>query len=133
MLGWILLAIVVLGAAAVASVRLAPSDPAEWHIDPLTADDPGMGGVLLRHPVAAEGALQRFDASLMAEPRVTRLAGSEAEGRVTYVARTKWVGFPDYITVTYAEGALLILSRLRFGQSDLGVNAARLERVLERL
>ena len=130
---WALVAIVVFVVAGTAAVRLAPSDPKVWHVDPAQAADPGAGGVLVRHKIDGEAPLQRFDDAMMTEPRVTKLAGSVKERRITYVARSQWVGFPDYITVSYAKGELVILSRLRFGQSDLGVNAARLERVLERL
>ena len=121
-----------------AYIRLAPSDPARWHVDPLTAGDPGEGGVLLTPPDAPvlattpQALMEAFDAIAMAEPRVTRLAGGVAEGHATYIARTRIMGFPDYISVRAlpaGEGATLaVLSRLRFGRSDMGVNRARLDR-----
>lgn len=120
--------------AGAAYFRLAPSDPARWHIDPRTAADPGPTGDLrrLRFDVAPDAAMAAFDAVALSEPRVVRLAGSPTEGHVTYVARSRVFGFPDYITVqAVADGAgseLVILSRLRFGGSDLGVNAARMDR-----
>lgn len=139
--------LLVLGAMGFAAyVRLAPSDLAQWHVDPVAADDPGPGGI--RYVPTAEGGpvpvyevppeelIVAFDAFAMAQPRVTRLAGSTAEGRITYIARTKWWGFPDYITVeSLALGpdrsTLAILSRLRFGGSDLGVNRARIDAWLQ--
>ncbi len=131
----IALAIIVLGAY----IRLAPSDPAKYHIDPTAAPDPGAGGA--KRTVAFAGtpdeALAAFDAIVMAAPRTMRLAGSAGDGRITYIARTKWVGFPDYVTVQASPAGtgseLTILSRLRFGRSDLGVNAKRLDGWLERL
>ncbi len=131
----IALAILVLGAY----IRLAPSDPATYHVDPATAPDPGAGGAKRTVAFAGtpEDALAAFDAIVMAAPRTMRLAGSVEEGLITYIARTKWVAFPDYITVKAGESGtgseLTILSRLRFGQSDLGVNARRLDGWLERL
>lgn len=130
---WVIVAILVFVGLGVAAVRLAPSDAAVWHIDPRTAKDPGDAGVLVRHEIAGKDVLARFDAAIRQEPRLTVLAGSVRDGSVTYIARSRVIGFPDYITVARADGALVILSRLRFGQSDLGVNKARLERVLERL
>ena len=128
-LGLILVAVV--GVAAY--VRLAPSDPALWHTDP------GQGAAGANSHVAkafmdvppAE-ALAAFDAVAMAEPRTIRLAGSPEEGRITYVSRSRLWGFPDYTTVGTVPDErgtwLLIHARARFGQSDLGVNAARVGR-----
>lgn len=127
----------------VAYIRLAPSDPARWHVDPLAAEDPGEGGVLLAPPAAPvlattpETLMELFDSIAMAEPRVTRLAGGVAEGHATYVARSLVMGFPDYVSVRTlpAEGGatLAVVSRLRFGQSDMGVNRARLDRWMAEL
>ena len=146
MLKYFVLLGVVLVAAGIAWVRLAPSDPARWHVDPLSAEPPGDSGVLLTpdaagggapvYEVPAEELLAAFDRFVTEQPRVTRLAGGAGEGRVTYVARTKWVGFPDYVTVEAVplgedRATLAILSRQRFGQSDLGVNRKRVQGWLE--
>lgn len=126
-------------AGLLAYIRLAPSEPARWHVDPLQASDPGQGGVLLRYPVDVPPvrALEQFDAVALAEPRVAVLAGSVRDRHITYVARSKWIGFPDYVTVKAVDtdrGAeLVVLSRLRFGANDLGVNAERLDRWLDAL
>lgn len=142
----VLVVLVVGVVGIVAYVRLAPSDPVAWHVDPATADDPGPGGILYLptaeggpvpvYEVPPEDLIVAFDAFAMGQPRVTRLAGSTAEGRITYIARTKWWGFPDYITVEGLalgpdRSTLAILSRLRFGGSDLGVNRARIDAWLE--
>ncbi|MGE3246518.1 MAG: DUF1499 domain-containing protein [Beijerinckiaceae bacterium] len=128
--------------ALLAYIRLAPSDAARWHTDPATAPDPGPAGVLVTPGtyVSAEtptSLLERFDAVARKHSAV-RLAGSVNEGHITYVVRSKWFGFPDYITIrTIPAGTggstFSILSRLRFGRSDLGVNRARLNAWLEEL
>lgn len=122
-------------------IRLAPSDPARWHVDPWAAPDPGEAGVLLREdavrPLPPEALLTAFERVAAAAPRSRRLAGSPAEKRVTWVVRSRLMGFPDYVTaaaVPAPGGArLAVLSRLRFGRGDLGVNRARLELWLRRL
>lgn len=131
-----LLALVVVGAGA--WVRLAPSDPAVWHVDPVTeaaADGTvrtGLGDarVALVLRGTPEEVLSKLDAIALATPRTRRLAGSAAEGRITWVTRSALWGFPDYTTAAVrseAEGTRLdLFARLRFGGSDLGVNAARL-------
>lgn len=139
----VLIVVFVLIVAAQAFVRLAPSDPSRWHVDPRSAPDPGEGGVRLlpgegkTFAVSPEALLQAFDRVAMEEPRVSRLAGSVEEGRITYVARSLLWGFPDYVSVTAvpAEGGaqLAVYSRLRFGRGDMGVNRKRLDRWLHRL
>jgi len=64
----------------------------------------------------------------MQTPRTEVVAGSLAEGQVTYVTRTKLMGYPDFTTIgvygadpRYVE----VYGRSRFGRSDLGVNAKR--------
>lgn len=116
-----------------AYVRLAPSDPARWNTDPALGTqgrNSHVAKVFLPLPPAE--ALAAFDEVAMAEPRTTRLAGSPEEGRITYVSRSRLWGFPDYTTVGTVpdDGGtwLMIWGRSRFGEGDLGVNAARIGR-----
>lgn len=130
------LLLIVLALGGLAWVRLAPSDPARWHVNPLTARETNGANSARIAPgeiVTSEdpaSLARRIDAAMLAMPRVTRLAGDPAGGFVTYVARSRVFGFPDYVTVrTIAadRGATFAaLSRSRFGRSDMGVNAARL-------
>jgi uncharacterized protein (DUF1499 family) len=55
------------------------------------------------------------------------------EERLTYVTRSRWIGFPDYTTIEQDGDVIKLYARLRFGQSDLGVNKARLDGLLERV
>lgn len=120
-------------------IRFAPTDIDAFHVDPAVANDPGPRGYKVigldaprfqGDPDAVLGALIRV---ARAEPRVRRLDGSVDEGMLTFVARTKWMGFRDYITFkAVAEGsqtklAAISRSRYEFG-SDWGVNRERLER-----
>lgn len=123
----ILLIVVVL--AAFAYIRLAPSKLDRWHVDPVGAPDPGHGG--LKTSVAA--TLVAFDAVVQGAPRTQVLAGSVDAGHITYISRSKIFGFPDYITVKSTDDGIAILSRLRFGISDTGVNRKRLDDWLRRL
>jgi hypothetical protein len=145
-LGWIVLVIVVVVGAFAAWVRLAPTDPAAWHVEPATAE-PGPGrfvvkpeggdidGPLLEMP--PREALAALDAVARATPRTRAIAGSVDEGRITYLTRSALWGFPDFTTVEAvpAEGGsrLVIFARLRFGQDDMGVNEARVRGWLAQL
>jgi len=126
-------------------VRLAPSDPARWHVAPAPAtpadcsvqQGTGDARATCARPDAPAQLLARLDEIAMATPRTTRLAGSPDTGRITWITRSRLWGFPDYITAEAtpaATGSTLTLhARLRFGSSDMGVNAARLRDWLSRL
>ncbi len=132
-----------------AYIRLAPSSAGVWHVDPLTAKMPKTPNAFILRPgygkkqvpefaVSATVLAQKFDAMVMSEPRVSQLAGSVAELWVTYLVRTKWMGYPDYVSVKFVaisenRSTLAIFSRSRFGKSDLGVNRARVLGWLTRL
>ncbi|HRK43393.1 MAG TPA: DUF1499 domain-containing protein [Gemmobacter sp.] len=126
-----------------AFVRLAPVDPARWHvtladhpasIKPNDATAYATGGDLTApiYPDPPAIVLARLEALAVAEPRTRLIAGSADEGRVTFMQRSALWGFPDFITAettVTAEGTRLALwSRSRFGYSDLGINRKRLER-----
>ncbi len=145
---WLVGLLVVMAVAGVAYVRLAPDDPALWHVDPLSGAStgrpneariapPGGAAADIESPVFAltpEALMRRFDAVAMADARVTRLAGGREALFATYVQRSATAGWPDYISVraVAVEGgaALAVWSRSRYGYSDMGVNRARVERWL---
>lgn len=134
MLLTVLAALVLLLALLMLAVRLAPSDPGRWHVDPFAARDPGPAGVLWKSgPVDArpDELMAALSRAVEATPRTRRLAGGGLH--VTWIVRTPRLGFPDYVSararpVAGGGAELAVLSRLRFGRSDLGVNRARLER-----
>jgi len=131
-----IIAVMVLAAAAVAVVglmafvRLAPSEPMRWHQMPDTITDRDLEGGVMRR---TEGDLAVLDRIIRDTPRTQVLAGSVQQGMVTYVTRSRVFGFPDYTTVRQDGEMLEIYARLRFGRSDLGVNADRVDRWLGRL
>ena len=110
--------------AFLAYVRLAPSDPRRWHVDLSISENETLQGGAKRI-VAAE--LARLHQIALTEPQTTVLVGSVEDGKVTYVSRTKLIGFPDYTTVQSKAGGLMVYGRLRFGRSDFGVNARRVD------
>lgn len=137
----VILALAVIGGGLY--FRMVPDDPATWHADPLTAVKPDSPNAALIRPEGGDSAApvydvtpvalaEALDAVALAEPRTKRIAGSPGELWMTYVQRSAAWGFPDYISVKAvpAEGGATwaAFSRARFGTSDLGVNAARLDR-----
>lgn len=123
-----------------AYIRLSTVNPDVWNAMPapaLWADNAPWdqvaareGGATLR--LAADkgdpaALLAKLDTIALATPRTQRLAGSPAQGRITWVTRSALWGFPDFTTAQVQPDGLYIYARLRFGRSDLGVNAARLK------
>jgi hypothetical protein len=114
-------------------VRLAPSDPARWHVEPPSpTSDPGtvlaLRGAATLH-IAGDGPalLRRLAVIAAATPRTRVIAGSVDEGRITWVTRSRLWAFPDYTTAEARADGLHLHARLRFGGEDHGVNAARLK------
>lgn len=126
------LAILVLG--VMAYIRHAPSDPTQWHVPIFVTENATYAGGAERFVAGDPGPLmQKLDQIIQSEPRSTQIAGQAEDGHVTYVVRTRWMGYPDYVTVQSTQNGIQIYSRLRFGKSDLGVNANRLDRWIAQL
>lgn len=135
-IGAILAVLACVGLGFALWVRLAPVDVARWHVGdarPGAGHIPEAGGHVWRGRIEGEEALSRVDAVIRATPRTQVIAGSVAEGMVTYQTRSAFWGFPDYTTLRASDDLVEIHSRLRFGRSDLGVNRARIEGWLEAL
>jgi len=120
----ILLAIATIGFGY---VRLAPSDPAFWHKMPEISTDKDFKQGAIRVVNAGADGLARLNLIATATARTEVLAGSVDAGMITYITRTRVIGFPDYTTVKQDGDQLKIYARLRFGRSDLGVNRDRIE------
>lgn len=108
-------------------VRLAPSHAEDWHGLPNGLESGDGPGRAVR-VVSDEGdTLERLDTIIRDTPRTAVLAGSVEEGMITYITRSALWGFPDYTTVARRGEQIVLYGRLRFGKSDMGVNAKRLD------
>ena len=133
MFKFILVLLLLGGLGLLGYIRFAPSDPDEWNVDPkVTADQDLANGVRRRIDGDAD-TLAALDRIILATPRSELLAGSVADGRITYITRTKWMGYPDYTTLQLNDGMIELWARSRFGKSDMGVNRARVEGWLQEL
>ena len=125
--------IALLGLFMLAYIRLAPPVVSKWHCSPeVNKNAVLLNGIQKRIPIGKAG-LRRIDLIAEADPRTERLAGSVEQGLVTYVTRSRMIGFPDYTTVMQAGEELVIYARSRFGRRDFGVNAKRVTRWLNAL
>lgn len=121
---WIFLGVAVLVLAAAWYFRFSPSDPARWHRPIVGLQQVTTPNSALRLSLGDLAAVHQI---ALAWPRTTVVAGSPAAGRVTYLSRSGFWGFPDYTTVEQRADGLGLYGRARFGQSDFGVNAARID------
>ena len=142
-----LIGVGLIAAFGVAYIRYAPLYPNQWHVDPAEAVRTGKpndflmseGGDLPPVVLAADVATvaAALDAVVLAEQATFVMAGSASEGFVTYVQRSRLMGFPDMVSITLRPvdtgTALRAYARARDGHSDLGVNAARVQRWVEAL
>jgi uncharacterized protein (DUF1499 family) len=92
-----------------------------------------LAATLLQMPAADAAA--RLATIANATPRTELLAGQGLH--TTWVTRSAMIGYPDYtsvmITPTATGSTIAIYARSRFGQSDFGVNRARVESWLKQL
>ena len=137
-----LIGVGLIAAFGVAYVRYAPLYPNQWHVDPEKVVRTGKPNDFLMaeggdQPPAVFGAdvatvAAALDAVVAAEPATFVMAGGAPDGFVTYVQRSKLMGFPDMISITLQsveEGTVMhAYARARDGHSDLGVNAKRVMR-----
>jgi uncharacterized protein (DUF1499 family) len=133
-----------LGAAAL-WVRLAPSDPELWHVDPSTVTGrnprnsyllaPGGDAPAVQVAMPPDQTAERLASIALATPRTRVLAGQGTF--VTYLTRSALWGFPDFTSVRIlpsGDGSeVLVYARSRFGDGDAGVNRARVKRWLDTL
>ena len=135
----ILLAVIVAALVGAALYFRTVAMPTEvWHVDPATVTPPESPNFELltgaRAPVfdtSAAALAARIDAIATAEG-ATLIGGSLADGQMTYVARSRIMGFPDAVSIRLVPvetgTRMEVFSRARFVHSDMGVNAARVAR-----
>ncbi|WP_413206087.1 DUF1499 domain-containing protein [Rhodospirillum sp. A1_3_36] len=91
-------------------------------------------GVILtapRYPLSAKALFQRASAVIGQLPNVTITHQDPKTGRIDGVAISRWLGFPDTISLQVipldsTTTSLILFSQSRVGYWDLGVNARRI-------
>ena len=159
-MGFLLLIPAVFGVLALVGatvIRRATIDPDAWHVDPTTAPPTGNPNWYRLTPDSAPAdrdasrdgtapvyacdvstLATAFNKVALTEDRVEVLAGVAKDGFVTYVQRSAFFAFPDYISVTFSDAAdggstLAVFSRSQYGKSDLGVNEKRVNAWVNRV
>lgn len=126
-------------------IRFSPADVLRWHALPQdiwTVTTPWdevvrrrEGATLRLSQVRGDAAnlLEKLDLVATISPRTVRFAGDVTSGKITWITRSALWGFPDFTTAEIRPDGLYVYARLRFGNSDMGVNFARLSQWLTAL
>jgi uncharacterized protein (DUF1499 family) len=84
--------------------------------------------VTRHYEVTPDQLYSAITAVASAQPRTYPQVNYDSKRQAHFVARSAWWNFPDLIAVQVQDnGSLILWSRSIYGQSDLGVNAARLK------
>lgn len=125
LLGFIFLLV----AAGMVYIRLAPINPAAFSLGDSpkdVGDFDNVGGFTAVRQVEAEDVLAKVTAAMLALPRTVLVQ----ENPMAFVTRSRVFGFPDVTVVSVQNGHLIVRGHLVYGKSDLGVNKARILRIL---
>lgn len=125
----IILAILVVVVGALAYVRLAPVKLTAVALPTAVGDYPEAGGFTAVRDVSDAMNLATVEAAMLALPRTVKVASDP----LTFVTRSRVIGFPDVTVVEERDGKLAISAHLVYGGSDLGVNKARVLALLASL
>ena len=73
-----------------------------------------------------------WDRVVARQPRIERIGSDAERGEDVLVQRSKFMRFPDTVTVAFVplgadRSTLYVYSRSKYGYSDLGVNARRID------
>ena len=130
-----LLFVLLLGAALLIFIRFVPGDITRLHLELPDRKVGSYSGpnshVEVLAPIS-EDTFGQIVGIAAQTPRTKLIAGSIQDARVTFVTRSKLIGFPDYTTIQLVEEKLTINARSRFGYGDHGVNRARVRDWLRR-
>jgi hypothetical protein len=115
-------------------VRFAPNDITKWHFDPsveYTSKRPNYFQQDYTLETSIDDLIAKWQTPERGSEKLSILAGDLQDGFVTYMVRTPLIGYPDYVSIKIAAldsttTSLKVLSRSRFGRSDLGLNKKRI-------
>jgi uncharacterized protein (DUF1499 family) len=90
------------------------------------------------YPVSAAELRRALAKVIASEPRIKTVETSDATLTDRYIQRSERLGFPDTIVARAIDrpdgrSTIALYSRSQLGESDLGVNKARIERWLAKL
>ncbi len=137
--GIVILVIIFIYLASTLYFRFMPIDIAKYDHSPIDAPSDGkpheyrlIGEKAPVYHASVTDLAKTVDAYITSQPRTKRLAGSTEDQPMTYVQRSFFMGFPDYISVEVQNvdkdhARMNILSRSHYGVDDLGVNKSRIE------
>jgi len=113
-----------------------PTSPNSYYVAPVGFSSAKPNSISPTYNIGVEKLLVFWQVMIAEQPRIKILAKSQYQ--ISYVQRTKWLGFPDYIdvkliSISPTQSTLAIFSRSKYGYSDFGVNKRRVNHWLQSL
>jgi len=142
----IVLATLIIISLLLCYIRFSRSDQYLWHIDPeLVLQIKKKNSFLLNsksisypyYPYSADELYSRL-ITILDNENCKRLFGNIEDRLITFICRSKIIGFPDYVSVRFIEyeggkSSISVFSRSRFGVYDFGKNKNRVLQWLEQI
>ena len=105
-----------------------PTSPNSYYVAPAEFSQIEPHKISPTYNMDVDSLLKFWQEMLIQQPRVKLLEQSGYQ--FSYVQRTKWLRFPDYIDVKLIaisdqQSTIAIFSRSKYGYSDFGVNKKR--------
>lgn len=127
-------------------IRFAKPNDSNWHIDPELVAQNDLRNSFLNNSKSGNFSyyavpikdlyLKLYE--IAEADKCQRVFGNIDEGLITFVCRSRFWGFPDYISISFKEhetgkSSLSVFSRSRFGVYDFGKNKKRMKKWLKQL
>lgn len=127
-------------------VRFAKPNVSNWHIDPELVSQNDLRNSFLNNSKSSNFFYYSIPVKelyiklhkIFEADKCQRVSGDINEGLITFVCRSKFFGFPDYVSISFREhkkgmSSLSVYSRSRFGLYDFGKNKKRVTKWLKQL
>ena len=142
----ILLAVFLILIIILSYIRFAKPNESIWHVDPELVSQNDLRNSFLNNSKSSNYIYYDLPvkelyfrlSEISSADDCKRVFGEVDEGVITFVCRSKFFGFPDYISVSFkkystGESSLSVFSRSRFVVYDFGKNKKRVTKWLQLL
>ena len=142
----ILLAVFMIIIIVLCYIRFSKPNESNWHVDPELVSQNDLRNSFLNnskrsnffyYAVPVKELYLKLHEISEAD-KCQRVFGNIDEGLITFVCRSRFLGFPDYVSISLKEhetrkSSLSVFSRSRFGVYDFGKNKKRMKKWLRQL
>ena len=127
-------------------IRFAKPNESNWHVDPELVEQNDSRNSYLNNSKSGNFSYYAVPIKdlylklheISEADKCQRVFGNIDGGLITFVCRSRFLGFPDYVSISLKEhetgkSSLSVFSRSRFGVYDFGKNKKRMKKWLQQL